>query len=190
VISVHRTGVIAPDSAARKYGAGSARRKTAPEGMKLRGGCKVLNREKVRRSPKSAASGCYHRARRLQQVQAGTVSAFAIWSIVSVAPNRHPEGSNLDGLGASLSQALGPLFCELAYSLVASQCPLHGFPRRCCVPFTRSAFADELSAPSKGQKFGQSTPGKVGEINRALALDEGHQSPLTPWTCRVHARLL
>jgi hypothetical protein len=35
--------------------------------------------------------------------------------------------------------------------------------RRCCVPFTRSAFADELSAPSKGQEFGQRTPGKVDD---------------------------
>src|ERR1700677_1203816 len=43
--------------------------KTAPEGMKLRGGCKGTNREIFRRSPESTAPGCYHRICSLENME-------------------------------------------------------------------------------------------------------------------------
>jgi len=59
--------------------------------------------------------------------------------------------------------ALGPPFCELCLFFGRFPMSAARLSRRCCVPFTRSAFADQLLAPSKGQKFGQSTPGKVDD---------------------------
>jgi hypothetical protein len=78
--------------------------------------------------------------------RSGTIAAFAVWSFVSVliVPARKL------GLGASYPRRFGRLFCEpILSSLAAAR-----LSRRRRVPFTRSAFADELSALSKRQKIG------------------------------------
>jgi hypothetical protein len=92
-----------------------------------------------------------------QPARSGTIAAFVVWSFVSVliVPARKL------GLGASYPRRFGRLFREL----ILRRLPMSAarLSRPCAVPSTRSAFADELSALSKCQKFCQSTLGKIDD---------------------------